>query len=61
MGALAYYVSHANPADYQPSNITFGIMAPPDAALTRKQERKAAISQRALQALDEWMQDDVTA
>ena len=61
MGALAYYVSHANPADYQPSNITFGIMAPPDAALTRKQDRKAAISQRALQALDEWMRDDVPA
>jgi methylenetetrahydrofolate--tRNA-(uracil-5-)-methyltransferase len=61
MGALAYYVSHANPANYQPSNITFGIMAPPDVGLTRKQDRKAAISERALKALDEWMRDDVTA
>ena len=26
IGALAYYVSHANPAHYEPSNITFGIM-----------------------------------
>ena len=26
LGALAYYVSHADPANYQPSNITFGIM-----------------------------------
>ena len=32
IGALAYYVSHADPAHYQPSNITFGIMAPLDAA-----------------------------
>ena len=28
IGALAYYVSHANPKHYQPTNITFGIMAP---------------------------------
>ena len=28
IGALAFYVSHANPAHYQPSNITFGIMPP---------------------------------
>ena len=28
IGALAYYVSHANPAHYDPSNITFGIMEP---------------------------------
>jgi methylenetetrahydrofolate--tRNA-(uracil-5-)-methyltransferase len=29
IGALAYYVSHADPRNYQPSNITFGIIAPP--------------------------------
>ena len=28
MGALAHYVSHADPAHYQPSNITHGIMEP---------------------------------
>src|SRR5213076_1012542 len=26
IGALAYYVSHASPAHYEPSNITFGII-----------------------------------
>jgi len=31
IGALAYYVSHADPRNYQPTNITFGIMPPPDA------------------------------
>ena len=61
IGALAYYVSHANPGNYQPTNITFGIMAPPDIGVKRKQERKAAVSERALQALAEWMRDDVTA
>ena len=32
IGALAYYVSHADPAHYEPSNITFGIMEPLDTA-----------------------------
>jgi methylenetetrahydrofolate--tRNA-(uracil-5-)-methyltransferase len=39
IGALAYYVSHANPAHYDPSNITFGIMAPIDDALVRETRR----------------------
>src|SRR5919106_626514 len=30
IGALAYYVSHAEPRNYQPTNVTFGIMPPPD-------------------------------
>jgi methylenetetrahydrofolate--tRNA-(uracil-5-)-methyltransferase len=28
IGALGYYVAHAEPKHYQPSNITFGIMPP---------------------------------
>jgi methylenetetrahydrofolate--tRNA-(uracil-5-)-methyltransferase len=28
MGALAFYVSHADPQHYQPTNITFGILPP---------------------------------
>jgi methylenetetrahydrofolate--tRNA-(uracil-5-)-methyltransferase len=59
IGALGYYVSHANPRTYQPTNITFGIMEPPPAAVDgrrlKRDERKAATSARALSALDEWM------
>jgi methylenetetrahydrofolate--tRNA-(uracil-5-)-methyltransferase len=58
IGALAYYVSHADPNGYQPTNITFGIIPPPDATTGRrlkKDERKTATSARALAALDEWM------
>ena len=65
IGALAYYVSHADPRNYQPTNITFGIMAPaPDAPGTRragKLERKLAISKRALKDLDEWIAQDAQA
>jgi methylenetetrahydrofolate--tRNA-(uracil-5-)-methyltransferase len=60
IGALAYYVSHADARGYQPTNITFGIMPPPDAPHGRrlkKDERKTATSTRALAALDEWLEE----
>ena len=55
IGALAYYVSHADAKYYQPSNITFGIMAPLDVAGRRAPkgaDRKRAISARALADLE---------
>jgi methylenetetrahydrofolate--tRNA-(uracil-5-)-methyltransferase len=54
IGALAYYVSHADPAHYQPSNITFGIIEPLPRAPRNAQARRLAISERALAALEEW-------
>ena len=56
IGALAYYVSHADPAHYEPSNITFGIMEPLPRAPRGKMERKLAMSDRALADLDGWME-----
>jgi methylenetetrahydrofolate--tRNA-(uracil-5-)-methyltransferase len=54
IGALAYYVSHANPHDYQPTNITFGIMEPPAAMVRDKMKKKLAMSERALRDLAAW-------
>jgi methylenetetrahydrofolate--tRNA-(uracil-5-)-methyltransferase len=58
IGALAYYVSHADAAHYQPSNITFGIMPPLERVDRRlRRDRKArneAISARALDELESW-------
>jgi len=51
IGALSYYVSHAEAKYYQPSNITFGIMAPLEVVGRRAPkgaDRKRAISERAL-------------
>jgi methylenetetrahydrofolate--tRNA-(uracil-5-)-methyltransferase len=68
LGALAYYVSHADARHYQPTNITFGIMPPIDDTKlrrgrtedgrrpSRKEARKAAHSTRALADLDTWLQ-----
>ncbi|MEZ5421445.1 MAG: methylenetetrahydrofolate--tRNA-(uracil(54)-C(5))-methyltransferase (FADH(2)-oxidizing) TrmFO, partial [Vicinamibacterales bacterium] len=56
IGALAYYASHADPAHYQPSNITFGIMPPLDAPPRDKAQRKQALAARALAELERWLQ-----
>jgi methylenetetrahydrofolate--tRNA-(uracil-5-)-methyltransferase len=55
IGALAYYVSHANPAHYEPSNITFGIIQALDQAPRGKKLRNLALSERALADLETWM------
>jgi len=71
LGALAHYVSHANPLHYQPTNITFGIVEPIDdrsvprlraadgRRMTRKESRKLALSQRALEQLERWIEAGV--
>jgi methylenetetrahydrofolate--tRNA-(uracil-5-)-methyltransferase len=63
IGALAYYVSHADPRHYQPTNITFGIMPAVDThrdgRKVKKGDRKLATSERALQDLEEWMRGAV--
>jgi methylenetetrahydrofolate--tRNA-(uracil-5-)-methyltransferase len=78
IGALAYYVSHADPRSYQPTNVTFGIMPAPvfvdeaDGAEGGRRagrptsgrrrfsraDRKLATSQRALEALGDWMRHE---
>ena len=54
IGALGYYVSHADPKHYDPSNITFGIIPPLDAPPKGKKDRQLALSDRALRDLDGW-------
>jgi methylenetetrahydrofolate--tRNA-(uracil-5-)-methyltransferase len=55
IGALGYYVSHANPERYDPSNITFGIIEPLPGAPRGKKHRNVAIAERALADLDAWV------
>ena len=58
IGALGHYVSHANPTNYQPTNITFGIIAPLAGAPRKRQARRQAIADRALADLDAWLTGD---
>jgi methylenetetrahydrofolate--tRNA-(uracil-5-)-methyltransferase len=54
IGALGYYVSHAEARHYQPSNITFGIMPPLASPPSSRADRQMATSQRALSDLKSW-------
>jgi methylenetetrahydrofolate--tRNA-(uracil-5-)-methyltransferase len=72
IGALAFYVSHANPRHYQPTNITFGIIEPIDdrtvargktadgRRVSLKEARKQAMAERALGDLDRWLRASET-
>jgi methylenetetrahydrofolate--tRNA-(uracil-5-)-methyltransferase len=62
MGSLCHYISGADPADYQPANITFDLLPQLDEAerlrLRRdKQARHAEVCRRALRALDATLED----
>ena len=59
IGALAFYASHANPAHYDPSNITFGIIEPMPKAPKGKKLRNMALAERALADLQTWAHDHV--
>ena len=50
MGSMSLYICNANENDFQPMNANFGIVTPlPEN--TRKQDRKALYSKRALEAI----------
>ena len=53
VGALAAYVSDGTVTDFQPMNVNYGIIAPPEGRIKGKRNRNAALSQRALARLEE--------
>jgi methylenetetrahydrofolate--tRNA-(uracil-5-)-methyltransferase len=57
LGALGYYVSHADPKHYVPSNIAFGLIPPLDQRVKSKKDRNVALSERALKDLMEWLEN----
>jgi methylenetetrahydrofolate--tRNA-(uracil-5-)-methyltransferase len=60
LGSLCHYISGADPADYQPANITFDLLPPLD-EVTRnklrndKRARHAEVCRRALESMDEFL------
>lgn len=51
MGAMAYYITHANKDNFQPINANFGIIRPLGKRVRDKRERNMQLSQRALDEL----------
>ncbi|PWU07128.1 MAG: methylenetetrahydrofolate--tRNA-(uracil(54)-C(5))-methyltransferase (FADH(2)-oxidizing) TrmFO [Terriglobia bacterium] len=52
LGSLCHYVSGADPADYQPANITFDLLPPPSTPIRDRKVRHESVCRRALEALD---------
>jgi len=57
LGALAYYAANADPKHYVPSNIAFGLIPPLEHRVKSKKDRNVAISERALEDLDAWLEN----
>lgn len=54
-GALARYITTADPGNFQPMNVTFGLFPPPDKVIRDRRQRNASISGRALEGLEKFI------
>jgi methylenetetrahydrofolate--tRNA-(uracil-5-)-methyltransferase len=58
LGSLSRHVSEREERDYQPANVTFGLMEDDDVPKIRdKAKRREAIVARALDHLRRWIED----
>jgi methylenetetrahydrofolate--tRNA-(uracil-5-)-methyltransferase len=58
LGSLVHYITHADPKDFQPANITFDLLEPLEEELRKKvrdkKERHRLVCERSLRAFDAW-------
>jgi methylenetetrahydrofolate--tRNA-(uracil-5-)-methyltransferase len=58
LGSLVHYITHADPKNFQPANITFDLLEPLEEELRKKirdkKERHRMVCERALAAFDAW-------
>ena len=58
LGSLVHYITHADPKNFQPANITFDLLEPLEDELRKKlrdkKERHRLVCERALAAFDAW-------
>ena len=65
LGSLVHYITHADPKNFQPANITFDLLEPLDEETRRrvrdKKARHRLQCERALAAFDKWRADQPAA
>jgi methylenetetrahydrofolate--tRNA-(uracil-5-)-methyltransferase len=54
-GSLTHYITHADPAKFQPANITFDLLPPLDQKIRDRKERHRQQCQLALTHFDAWL------
>jgi len=55
-GSLTHYITHADPAKFQPANITFDLLPPLDQKIRDRKERHRLQCQLALKEFDGWLE-----
>jgi len=55
-GSLTHYITHADPAKFQPANITFDLLPPLERAVKDRQQRHHLQCQLALDAFHNWLE-----
>jgi len=55
VGSLVHYITHADPDDFQPANITFDLLPPLAAKIRDRQRRHEAQCALALSELEAWL------
>jgi methylenetetrahydrofolate--tRNA-(uracil-5-)-methyltransferase len=62
LGSLVHYITHADPKDFQPANITFDLLEPLEEELRKKvrdkKERHRLVCERSLAAFDGWWPEE---
>jgi len=54
LGSLLHYLTHANPRNFQPANITFDLLPPLEEKVRDRQQRHRMLCQRALEKFEGW-------
>jgi len=60
LGALIHHITTADPRQFQPMNVNYGLFPPLEGRI-KKKDRKPLMAQRALAALDGWKTGCITA
>ena len=60
-GSLTHYVTHADPRNFQPANITFDLLPPLEQKIRDRKERHRLQCENALKAFETWSVDTLLA
>jgi methylenetetrahydrofolate--tRNA-(uracil-5-)-methyltransferase len=60
-GSLTHYVTHADPKDFQPANITFDLLPALERKVRDRKERHRLQCEAALKEFDTWLEQPVSA
>jgi methylenetetrahydrofolate--tRNA-(uracil-5-)-methyltransferase len=56
-GSLVHYVTHADPGNFQPANITFDLLPPLEKQIRDRKQRHQLQCERALREFDAWLDE----